>query len=214
MIVDFCTAQYKARWERSTKNSIPVDKKSLGRHKSGARPEHKTGLDEPLELLASGAPLDRNALQHRFQDSSALRYPHELEIALGFRAFEALDESIVDALPRSSTSLRTDLASDPQATDVITPMQPWGSLVLTRILYGPAKHRLRHLARSGLRESLPDVGHLLALIEIERLAEERLLVSERQVEAGPSDPHRLGEVIKRCAFEALFPEHAKRSARA
>src|SRR5690606_22292044 len=48
--------------------------------------------------------------------------------------------------------------------------------------------------RGRLLERLADISQLLALIEIERLAEELLLVAEGGVEARACDAHRLGQV--------------------
>ena len=48
------------------------------------------------------------------------------------------------------------------------------------------------------------------LVEVERLAEQRLLVAERGVKARAGDPHRLGQVGQRRAFIALLPEDAQR----
>src|SRR3546814_18602916 len=58
-------------------------------------------------------------------------------------------------------------------------------------------------------ERAAHVSELFFLIEVERLAEERFLVAEGGVEAGPCDPHRLGKIGQRGAFIALAPEHAQ-----
>jgi hypothetical protein len=54
------------------------------------------------------------------------------------------------------------------------------------------------------------IGHLVALIEVERLAKQGFLIAEAGIEAGLGDAHRLGQFSHRGAFVATRPEHLQR----
>ena len=64
---------------------------------------------------------------------------------------------------------------------------------------GAREDPLRHAARRRPRERCRHEPEVLALVEIERLAEQRLLVAEGGVEAWPVDAHRSREVAQRRA---------------
>ena len=59
---------------------------------------------------------------------------------------------------------------------------------------GRAADALGHAAAGRRLQRLAHEGQLFALIEIERLAEQRLLVAEGGVKAGPGHAHGLGQV--------------------
>src|SRR5688500_14767555 len=73
-----------------------------------------------------------------------------------------------------------------------------------------AEHGFGDAASGRLGQRLADIIELLALIEVERLSEQRFLVAEGRIKARAGDPHRFGEVGQRRTLVALAPEDAQR----
>src|SRR3990170_6469598 len=179
---------------------------------ASAWPHREAGFDEPLEVFARSARagLDRHSLHQRVEQAGqSLDVDVRRDIALGLGALHPIDQCnlgdlaarehlFADALRVLSARHRRDHAE--AAVRLVA---------IGEIVHASAEQHFGHAPRGRLSQRRADIIHLLALVEVERLAEQGFLVAECGVEAGPGDPHGIGEIGHRGALVALAPEDSQ-----